>query len=171
MTRRHAQTGATLITALVMLVVLTLLVLSAIRSSTVNLRIAGNMQMRNEAIAAGQQLIENVLSNNFTSSPAATSIIVPIGGTSYAASAAVPTCIGTRVLMNNEPGLPTQCLSSGSVQSTGIRYSSGVQAGGQSWCYAQQWDVQANVTDPATGASAEIHQGVRLNVPAGTECL
>lgn len=171
MMRRHAQTGATLITALVMLVVLTLLVLSAIRSSTVNLRIAGNMQMRNEAIAAGQQLIENVLSNNFTSSPAATSIIVPIGGTSYAASAVVPRCIGSRVLMNNEQGLPTQCLSSGAVQSTGIRYSSGVQGGGQSWCLAQQWDVQANVVDPATGASAEIHQGVRLNVETGTQCL
>ncbi len=171
MMARNGQVGATLITALVMLVVLTLLVFSAIKSSTINLRIAGNAQIQGETVAAAQQAIESVISNNFTSSPAASTVIVPMGGTTYSASVAKPGCIGSRPLLNNEPILPSQCVSSGSAQSTGIRYSSSVAAGGTSWCYAQQWDVQANVTDPATGATAEIHQGVRLNVPAGTSCL
>ncbi len=167
------QKGATLITALVMLVVLTLLVISAIRSSTVNLQITGNVQIQSEAIAAAQQATEQILSSNFTVNPVA--VTIPIYLTNnptadYSAQVAIPTCIGSRALLNNEPNLPPQCISSGSSQNTGILFASGPVLGGTSWCYAQQWEVQTNVTDQRTGAQAEIHQGVSLNVPAGTTC-
>ena len=66
---RVKQHGATLVTALVMLVVLTLLVLSAIRSSTTNLRIAGNMQMQGEIVEAAQQAAEQIISYNFPANP------------------------------------------------------------------------------------------------------
>lgn len=179
---RNRQAGATLITALIMLVVLTLLVISAINSTTLNLHIAGNAQMQSEAIAAAQQATEQVLSSNFTVNPSST--VIPIYITNptpasaaavsyqadYQATVAVPKCTGSRALLNNEPNLPPQCLSSGSLQNTGIRFASGVVAGGTSWCYAQQWEIQTNVTDPLTGAQAEVHQGVSLYVPAGTSC-
>ena len=42
---RFQQTGAALVMGLIMLVLLTLLVLSAINSSTINLRIAGNRRV------------------------------------------------------------------------------------------------------------------------------
>ncbi len=171
------QKGATLITALVMLVVLTLLVISAIRSSTVNLQITGNVQIQNEAIAAAQQATEQIISSNFTVNPV--SAVIPIYVTSnptpdYSAQVAVPTCSGSRPLYNNTPNLPPQCLSSSSAGNTGIVYvntaASGVQQTGQSWCFAQQWEVQTNITDQRTGAQAEIHQGVSLYVPVGTSC-
>lgn len=165
------QHGATLITALVMLIVLTLLVISAVKSSTVNLRIASNMQVQGEAVAAAQQAIENVISNNFSSAPAAITVNVPMGGTTYAASTAIPKCIGSRALLNSEPNLPPQCLSSGTMQNTGIKFSASSAVSGTSWCYAQQWDVAAAVTEANTGASVEVHQGVSLNVPAGTSCI
>jgi Tfp pilus assembly protein PilX len=164
------QRGATLVTALVMLVVLTLLVLSAIRSSTTNLRIAGNMQAQEEITAVAQQATEQVLSNNFTASPASASISVPIGSTTYTAQVAQPVCQGSAALPNNSPNLPVQCISSSSLQNTGIFYVSGVPNTGTSWCYNQQWEVQATVTDNATGATATLHQGVSLYVPAGTTC-
>ena len=46
------QKGMTLVVALVMLVVLTLLVVSAIRFGNINLRIAGNAQSEAEATSA-----------------------------------------------------------------------------------------------------------------------
>ena len=46
------QSGMTLVIVLVMLVVVSLLVASAIRFSTINLKISGNVQSETEASAA-----------------------------------------------------------------------------------------------------------------------
>lgn len=176
---RHKQRGATLLVALVMLVVLTLLVVSAIRSSNTNLRIAGNMQMQGEAAAAGQQAIEQVISRNFTENPVSSVVSVDInndGVNDYTANVATPTCTGSVALMNanldknNANDVP--CFSSSTASNTGIISASGTPVTtGQSWCYMQQWDVQAQSTDSAgTGASVTTHQGVSLRVPAGTTC-
>jgi type II secretory pathway pseudopilin PulG len=177
MTLEHRQRGATLIVALIMLVVLTLLSISAIRSSSTNLRIAGNMQMVGEATAAAQQAIETIISGNFTTAPASSVIPVDINGngtTDYTANVAVPECTGSVPLKNaeldknNANDLP--CFSSSTASNTGLIYASGVPAvTGMSWCYAQQWDVAAQATSP-TGADVTIHQGVSLRVPAGTTC-
>jgi Tfp pilus assembly protein PilX len=164
------QTGQTLITALVMLVVLTLLVVSAIRASTTNLLIASNTQIKEEAIGAAQQATEQVVSNNFTINPVSSTIPVSIGGTTYPVNVAQPVCTGTAPLMNNTPNLPPECLSSGTAQNTGIFFASGASMSGMSWCYSQQWEVRTNVTDTRTGATANMHQGVSLKVPAGTSC-
>lgn len=174
MSLKYKQRGSTLITALIMLIVLTLLVVSAIRSSNTNLRIAGNMQMQEEAVAAAQQALEQIISYNFTASPAASSVSVDInndGTVDYTANVTQPVCLGSTPLQNTTPNLPSACLSSGTATNTGIIFTSGVAiTTGQSWCYAQQWEVQANVTGASTGAKATVHQGVTLNVPAGTNC-
>jgi len=57
------QHGMTLVVSLIMLVVITLFVLSAIRLSTANLRTVGNAQARNEAAAASQRAIVDLLSS------------------------------------------------------------------------------------------------------------
>jgi Tfp pilus assembly protein PilX len=177
MTLKHRQRGATLIVALIMLVVLTLLSISAIRSSSINLRIAGNMQMVGEATASAQQAIETIISGNFTAAPAASSIAVDInanGKTDYTATVAVPQCTGSVPLKNadldkdNPKDAP--CFSTSTASNTGIIFASGTPAvSGMSWCYGQQWDVGAQATSP-TGADVTLHQGVSLRVPAGTGC-
>ena len=153
---------------------LTLLVVSAIRSSNTNLRIAGNMQIQEEAVAAAQQVLEQTISYNFTASPAASTVNVDInndGAADYTVDVAVPTCFGSTPLLNSTPNLPDECLSSGALVNTGIMSASGVvSAGGQSWCYAQQWEIQAGVTGTSAGAATTVHQGVTLNVPTGTAC-
>jgi len=176
---KHIQRGVTLLVGLIMLVVLTLLVISAIRSSTTNLRIVGNMQMQEEAAAAAQQAIEQVISSNFTANPVSSVITVDInndGTADYSVSVAQPTCTGSVPLMNanlnaaNPSDAP--CMSSSTASNTGIMFASGTPAtAGQSWCFMQQWDVQAQATSlTGTGAAATLHQGVSLRVPAGTQC-
>lgn len=170
--RHTKQHGATLVTALVMLIVLTLLVLSAIRSSTTNLRIAGNMQMQGEIVAAAQQAAEQIISYNFTTNPqfaATTASAATIGLATYTTSASA-VCTGSRPVPNNTPNIPQQCISSSTAGNTGIIYVSGVTLTGTSWCLAQQWDVRGQATDTRTGATATIHQGISLYVDAGTTC-
>ena len=171
---KNKQNGATLITALVMLIVLTLLVLSAMRLSTTNLRIVGNMQFQEEAVASAQQATERVMSSSrFTTAPTATTENIDInldGNTDYTVNIDAPTCSGSKAVLNSTPNLPSECISSGAAQNTGIFFASGVQAAGTSWCFAQQWDIRSTVQDSRTGASVSMHQGVSLNVPAGTDC-
>lgn len=171
----RAQRGVTLVVALIMLVVLTLLAISTITDSNSNLRVAGNMQQQTEATAAAQQALEQVLSNNFTAVPAATTISVDINNdlvTDYTVSVTTPTCVSTTPLTNDTPNLPPECLSSTSVANAGIvTASGGSTAAPQSWCYAQLWELQANVSSAdSSGAAAVVHQGASLNVPVGTGC-
>lgn len=181
MNLEHKQRGSTLLVALVMLVVLTLLVISAIRSSTTNLRIAGNMQTQSENTAAAQQAIEQVISGNFTSNPASSVVVVAVdinnsGTPEYTATVAQPVCTGSMPLKNSNLNMANPndvpCFSSSVASNTGIVSTSGVPATtGQSWCLSQQWDVQAQATSIAgNGANVTVHQGVSLRVPAGTGC-
>ncbi len=170
MNSKYRQQGITLVTALVMLVVMMLLAVSAINSSTSNLRIVSNMQIKEESVAAAQQGIEQVISNNFTAAPASSTLAVPMGGTTYNVNIAQPACTNSTPLANNTPNIPPQCVSSSTLQNTGIFFASGAASTGTSWCSAQQWDVQATVVDGRTGASSTVHQGVSLDVPTGTGC-
>ncbi|HET7401625.1 MAG TPA: PilX N-terminal domain-containing pilus assembly protein [Usitatibacter sp.] len=64
------QRGITLVVALILLVMVTLLAISSFRASNTNLKVVSSMQGRNEAVAASQAAIEQVISNaNFTTDP------------------------------------------------------------------------------------------------------
>lgn len=180
MSHMHKQSGATLIVSLLMLVILTLLAMSAIRSTTVNMRIAGNMQAQTEMAAVAQQATEQVLSANFTTNPVAQTIQIDVTGSGasssiYTATVPAPTCTASLAITNadlnpqNAEDVP--CISSGTAQNTGLIVAGA--AGGsnaQSWCYLQQWEVQAQVTDNRSGATATSVQGVSMRVPVGISC-
>lgn len=169
MPRRYdRQRGATLLVALIMLVVLTLFVVSAISSSNTNLRIAGNMQIQNEAAAAAQQAIEQVISSiAFTTNTAAQNISVDINndGTADYTVSVQPSCLSSVPIRNSEldPNNPNDVSCIGSAVANGGQ--------GLSMCYKQQWDIQATVTDShGLSVAQPQHQGVFLRVPAGTSC-
>ncbi|HCU54447.1 MAG TPA: pilus assembly protein [Gammaproteobacteria bacterium] len=166
MTNVHIQRGATLITALIMLVVLTLLVLSAIGSSTTNLRIAGNSQIQEEVIAAAQQGIEVMMSNDFTGNPAASSVGVDInndGQNEYTANVSNPTCNGTQTLKANDPIIASipNCRK-------GNKFD--LNDNSTSDCELQQWDMSSTVSDTRSGANITVHQGIGTLVLVGTGC-
>jgi len=91
------QRGVTLVIGLIMLVLLTLIVTTAFSLSTTNLRSVGNMQIRDEAIAAANLAIEMEVGSPFTNAPAAVNDrpvdIDNDGTTDYLVDIAQPQCI------------------------------------------------------------------------------
>jgi Tfp pilus assembly protein PilX len=63
---RTSQQGAALVIGLIMLVLITLMLLTALRLGTTNFRSVSNMQYRNEAIAAAERAIQQVIDSDFT---------------------------------------------------------------------------------------------------------
>jgi Tfp pilus assembly protein PilX len=172
------QHGAALFISLIMLVVITLFVVSAINMSTVNLRITANTQARGEAIAAAQQAIEQVVSVNFTVSPLAQTVTVNLHNdptkTDYTVEVAKPACLNTVVITqeelaqkdNSDPD-DVACRGSASVQNAGMA----PPFEDRSFCKTQQWDVAASVDDGAFSAtSVTVHQGIGKRVDVGKTC-
>ncbi|MDP2786659.1 MAG: PilX N-terminal domain-containing pilus assembly protein [Pseudomonadota bacterium] len=151
---RHRQQGATLIISLVMLVMVTLLVVGTMSLSLTNLKVAGNMQYRSEAMAAANLAMEQVIGADFTINPQAQVITVDISRdnvTDYTVNIAQPTCIKIRVLNNSELTLPADlaCVA-------GI----GMGIGAQSLCAETRWEVIATVQDANSGGVVTLRQGV-----------
>ena len=148
MTPIKQQRGSTLLVALIMLVLLTLIAVSAINSTTASTQMVGNAQFSKEANAAAQQAIENVISNdNFKNTPP-TPQNIDINGdgvTDYnVAFAPAPLCVSVKPANVGDPGVPSTCASSVGVT-----------------CYWTVWDIRAVVSDVKTGASVNLHQGVK----------
>jgi Tfp pilus assembly protein PilX len=154
----NTQRGATLIVGLIMLVLITLLVLNAFNLSSSNLKSVGNMQIRAEAIAAANEVIELKISSAFTNNPtaAAESLDVDInkdGITDYVVAFAAPTCIRAVLVpavAGSESGTET--------------IVNGVPLTVPNW--NTDWDTDSTVTDAASGATVRIRQGVRVKLSA-----
>lgn len=177
MTSRSREGGFVLITALIFLIILTLLVVSAIRVANSELRIAGNTQVKEEALAAAQQATEQVISANFTKDPVAQTVNVDVnkdGTTDYIVTVPAQTCTSSKALTNGElnpnNSADAPCISSSTGQNTGLMVDGAPAATSQSWCNSQKWEVQAQVTDVVTGAAVTTHQGVSMRTVAGTAC-
>lgn len=168
------QTGVTLVVSLIMLIVLTLLVVAAIRSGNTNLRISGNMQVQTEAAAAAQVAIEQVISSDFTTAPAEQQIQVNTGAATYAVQITKPTCDNSVPLKNDLLDADKEedqvCLNSAINKNIGIFDENGLPIITPTACYQQDWDIHAEINDADTGARIEHHQGVSLRVPGGTTC-
>ena len=151
------QRGLAMVIGMIMLVLLTLLVVSAINSSSVNLRITGNMQAQDEARAMAQQAIERVLGvkANFYPTPtaqAATNYYVDnnsTGNAVYSVSVAAPVCKGAA---KQFPGRTVDCIN-------------GARAG--LFCWDTLWEVVATATDAKTGVRQVITQGVAIPFEPG----
>lgn len=157
------QQGLTLFVAMIILVMVTLLVVSAFRVSNTNLKIVSGMQGRQEAIASAQAAIEQVLSDDFfTENPtivAATPIDVDINGdaaSDFTVTMATPRCLRTApVVMGNPPTqLQLDCAGSS-------RFPSATTP---TWCSNTIWELSATTTDRLTAAKTTVRQGVGMTV-------
>jgi type II secretory pathway pseudopilin PulG len=175
MNRKHAQSGATLVVSMIMLVVLTLLVVSSIRSSTTNLRITGNMQVQGETAAAAQQAIEQVLLTSFETDPVAQTITVDMGIATYTATVSQPVCDGTSAVPvgDLDPNDTGDFACFGSAEPMAVTIASGAserQLQEASLCNQQVWEMQANVTHADSGATTSVVQGVRIRAGRTSGC-
>lgn len=145
------QRGAvTIFVTIIMLVLMTVLVLGAYTLSTTNLHAVGNVQVRQEAIAAANLVIERRLSSSFTVTPTAlTDEPINVAGdpnspTDYLVDLQAPTCVrATQVITT----------SASSVSLPGMTFGSG---------WDTIWELDATARNDATGAQARVVQGVRV---------
>ena len=172
----QAQRGATLVIAMIMLMLLTLFVLAAVNMTSINFKVMGNEQGRNESIAGTQQAIEQLISTDFTASPAPVTTNIDINGdgnTDYVANIATPTCLNSIPIKTTDPQLnitnpnDVACFASSASSTSGIVPA---VSGGNSLCNNTQWDVKGSVTDARTGSSVNVHQGIGVRVAVGTAC-
>lgn len=144
---RQGQRGATLIIGLIMIVLITLIVVSAFMISSTNLKAVGNIQIREESLAAVNQAIERVVESPFAIAPVAQEIDVDInsdGIVDFTVQVAVPTCVKAWMAAAADPSdVELEGMSSGATWNT-------------------EWDIDARVDDAASGASVRVRQGVRV---------
>jgi len=154
---RSRQRGVAMVIGMIMLVLLTLLVVSAINSSSVNLRITGNMQAQDEARAVAQQAIEKVLGDyaKFYPMPTAIPATTPNydinndGTNDYIVAVAAPVC---KSASKQLPGRTPDCIN-------------GAKAG--LFCWDTLWEVAATATDSKTGVRQVVTQGVAIPFAPG----
>lgn len=127
---------------LIMLIAVTIIVVSAIRSSTDKLSIAGNFMLRSEAQRVGDFYIDRVISGNISSGCRTEGVDTNDDGVDDYQVEFCPRCLAT-------------AESEGT--STNVRI------------YDSIWELSATVTDPKTGVSVTITRGV--SVKAGGACL
>lgn len=143
------ESGATLIVALIMLLMTTLLVSGSFNLSTLNLKAVGNTQVREEALAAANAALEQVISSPFTANPsaAAEELAMDINNDSvsdYTVSIAAPQC--------------TRATQSDSV----AKSSASLTMPSTTWNTV--WEIIANVTEASTGTSLTVRSAVRVRL-------
>jgi Tfp pilus assembly protein PilX len=189
------QRGATLLVALIMLVLMTLFALTSFNLGKSSLQIVGNMQGRNEGLAAAHSVIERAVSTTkFYETPSSV-FFQPCGNVPNTLCIdtngdgkpditvtlqPIPVCVKAKVIQNallvltnpNDAG-----CSMGTSQSFGIVGS----ATGASMCADSTWEITANTADNLTQAKSTLVHGVGVRVstdnigsscpcPAGVTC-
>ncbi len=174
------ERGITLIVSLIMLMVLTLLVVSAIRFGNINLQIAGNVQSQSEAAAATQIAIERVLQQVKTASsiqsiaafPASAPQVINAGGASYKVASTAPACLLKKPVSNADlnPAKASDIPCFESQDQDKQETADGQTTTSPSACNDQRWTVQANVLDDTTGTKVTTVQGFAVRVSAQVAC-
>lgn len=141
----QAQRGATLIVGLIMLLLLTLTIGSAFTLSGTNLKSVGNMQMRDEALAAANAAIEELLALDFVGSGNQT---IPVdinkdGIDDYQVQIAAPSCVRVTIADAASPSSVNLAALSSDTWHT-------------------VWQIEGTATNLASGTSVKVREGVRV---------
>jgi Tfp pilus assembly protein PilX len=174
---RSHERGITLIVALVMLVVLTLVVVSAIRFGNLSIGIARNTQSEVEGTAAVQYAIESKvqeIANPSTniSGMAVTTMSVSTGGGTYSVTVQKPACILTKNIKTTDLN-PASTADRPCFEGTDPdrqEDSSGNLTSAPTACKDQQWDIAASLVGDGNGTQISMLQGISVRVGAEVSC-
>ena len=144
-TSSQAQRGATLIVGLIMLLLLTLTIGSAFTLSGTNLKSVGNMQMRDEALAAANAAIEELLALDFVGTGNQT---IPVdinkdGIDDYQVQIPAPSCVRVTIADAASPSSVNLAALSSDTWHT-------------------VWQIEGTATNVASGTSVKVREGVRV---------
>lgn len=182
MTPRAHQQGATLIVALIFLVLMSLFAISAFNSTSTNLRIVSNTEARQESLSAANLAIEQTISSSlFFTNPsgvANTPITVDIDGNGTADYTAMmtpqPECTRVKELLAAE--IPPAPKDDSAVDAYAACRSSTASQGGifidgtvstvtgvnPNACANSEWNVSAAVSDARTSTKVAVNQGINV---------
>ena len=176
---RRRQGGMTLIMAVIMLVVLTLLALTSFNLGKSNLQIVSNMQNHDQAVAAAHEVIEMAISNtSFFEQPEsvlaapcgeANAACVDTNGDGTADIKVVltppPTCVKVAPIKVTNLSLSVEDDRNCSV---GVNQNFGTEGAstGNSECANSTWDISAVATDLQNLSTVQVVQGVAVRVPS-----
>ena len=137
----------TIFVAMVLLIFITLMVITAFSLSTMNLRAVGNVQTRTEAIAAAEKAIELTIDTTFWNPAIAQSFNIDVGLDStndYTVDIAVPNCVRyAEAILDTTSSVTLPGFSSASAWNT-------------------FWELNATATNNASGTRVMVSQGVRV---------
>jgi hypothetical protein len=158
------ERGMTLLVAMIILVMITLLAVSAYRVSNTNLRVVGSMQGRQEGVSAAQAVIDTVLSSiQFTRAPAGVAAQhwgIDINGDSTedydVKLSPQPRCIRVAPVVLGAKISPYDLPCVGSAVLGKAHLSA--------YCSDTIWEVTATTQDKLTGANTTVRQGVGVRV-------
>lgn len=166
--RSHRQRGAVLVVGLVMLAVMTLLVVSMIKTSVVELKIGGASQVAQQNLTNAELMINRFVdlnngrfASNFLALPEASGgpRTTPIATASYSATTALlsvqnANVYGGQANLIVRQNQCTDCKQQGTQLGTGT-------------IQCVYFDVSSTAVG-VLGGSTTIHQGVRTLVPSGS---
>lgn len=176
------QQGMTLIMALIMLVVLTLLALTSFNLNQTNLQVVSNMQQRDEALAAAREVIEETISSTALFDSPTNILANPCEGNNRrcidtngdgatdvtVAITPAPTCVKAQPVKANQLDVKDaedrECIVS---VDQGLHAIEGANTG-NSTCTNSIWDVHVVATDVVTEAQVEVTQGIAVRLPQNT---
>jgi len=174
------ERGATLIVRLIMLLLLSLLAANSFTLAKGNLQIAGNLQQREQDLAAAQQAIELVVSSaQFTQTPGnallnpcggiANTVCVDVNGDGVADVnvTVIPTCLEHYVIPDVQLDFSSPddkgCIM-GVNQTFGVAGASNANSA----CANTVWDTQATATDTVSNARYVVDEGSAVRAAAIT---
>lgn len=175
------QQGMTLLLGLIMLLLITMLTLSAIRMASTNVQVVGNEQFHDEAVAAANFVLDQIASDNnfvttYSQASGVTMAAVDVGQATYKVVVPKMKCKRSRPVMNSElvskvngkdsiSAADRACIGGQGSGEMVIAGGTNTSPGGASLCSTVLWDVEAEViAEGAAGAAAKIHQGIEVRV-------
>lgn len=149
---RARQQGMVLLVSLIMLVLITLMVVSAFRVSSGNLQMVSNLQFRNQAIAAADVAIERVLALAvFPSAGQVEPVDIDRDGESEYSVTVMRSCL-------QAIPVPAASGAGGGSSVTLPGFS------GESKEYLTLLDFDATITDTVTGTAVRLRKGLQARL-------
>lgn len=174
--KSKTQSGVTLLVTLIILVLMTLLAVSSFLLGKNSMQTVGNMQQRNEAMAAAQETLEDTVSKTyFFESPnnaipdgcAANTKCIDVnadGKADVTVKLATPTCIQAQVILVAELDLSNEEDKGCSIGVQQGQFAVEGAATGNSICADSLWELSAEATDNVTESKVSVTQGAAVRV-------
>lgn len=154
---RRSQHGITLVIGLIMLVLITLVVTTAFSLSTTNLRSVGNMQVRDEAIAATNSAIEDLMGDISSANPPS-----DLAGDARLADQAIDIDNDGTADYTVTFDDPMVCIRASQAINESLSSVTLPVTLSSSAYWNSIWEISATATDDRSGATVRIHEGIRV---------